>query len=95
MNIIFYVLQKTIILIDIITLIKNCQYRNRGKHIIFNVKIIYSIFKLGYTDLTETMLNFIYTKDNFKVNLSFRDTILKLYDGIIRQSVTGERIYSK
>lgn len=95
MNIIFYVLQKTIILIDIITLIKNCQYRNRGKRIIFNVKIIYSIFKLEYTDLTETMLNFIYTKDNFKVNLSFRDTILKLYDGIIRQSVTGERIYSK
>lgn len=74
MNIIFYVLQKTIILIDIITLIKNCQYRNRGKRIIFNVKIIYSIFKLEYTDLTETMLNFIYTKDNFKVNLSFRDT---------------------
>ncbi len=65
MNIIFYVLQKTTILIDIITLIKNCQYRNRGKSIIFNVKRIYSVFKLEYTDLTETMLNFIYTKDNF------------------------------
>lgn len=62
MNIILYVLQKTTILIDIITLIKNCQYRNRGKSIIFNVKRIYSIFKLEYTDLTETMLNFIYLK---------------------------------
>lgn len=65
MNIIFYVLQKTTILIDIITLIKNCQYRNRGKSTIFYVKRIYSVFKLEYTDLTETMLNFIYTKDNF------------------------------
>ena len=68
MNIIFYVLQKTTILIDIITLIKNCQYRNRGKSIIFNVKRIYSVFKLEYTDLTEIMLNFIYTKDNFNKN---------------------------
>lgn len=30
--------------------------------------------------------------DNFKVNLSLRDAISKLDAGIIRQSVTGERI---
>lgn len=32
---------------------------------ISNVKGIYKVFKLEYTDLTETMLNFLYTKDNF------------------------------
>ncbi|HJG96704.1 MAG TPA: DUF6054 family protein [Romboutsia timonensis] len=30
--------------------------------------------------------------DNFKVNLSLRDTISKLDSGIVRESVTGERI---
>ncbi|WP_434799538.1 Fic family protein [Terrisporobacter vanillatitrophus] len=57
-------------------------------NIISNVKRIYSVFKLEYTDLTETMLNFIYTKDNFNKDKFYK----KIRSKFIKSGYTDERL---
>lgn len=57
-------------------------------NIISNVKRIYSVFKLEYTDLTETMLNFIYTKDNFNKDKFYK----KIRSKFIKSGYTDEKL---
>lgn len=57
-------------------------------NIISNVKRIYSVFKLEYTDLTETMLNFIYTKDNFNKDKFYK----KIRSKFIKSGYADEKL---
>ena len=57
-------------------------------NIISNVKRIYSVFKLEYNDLTETMLNFIYTKDNFNKDEFYK----KIRSRFIKFGYTDEKL---
>lgn len=57
-------------------------------NIISNVKTIYNVFKLEYTDLTETMLNFLYTKDNFTKDKFYK----KIRSKFIRTGYTDQQL---
>ncbi|MGL5328169.1 MAG: Fic family protein [Peptostreptococcaceae bacterium] len=57
-------------------------------NIISNVKRVYSVFKLEYTDLTETMLNFLYTKDNFNKDKFYK----KIRSKFIRAGYTDDEL---
>lgn len=57
-------------------------------NIIGNVKKIYSVFNLEYIDLTETILNFIYTKDNFNKDKFYK----KIRSKFIKSGYTDETL---
>jgi hypothetical protein len=60
-------------------------------NIISNVKRIYSVFKLEYNDLTETMLNLIYTKDNFNKDEFYPKYAINGYE-IIRDAYSQDEV---
>lgn len=57
-------------------------------NIISNVKRIYNVFKLEYTDLTETIINFIYTKESFNKDKFYK----KIRSKFIRAGYTDDQL---
>lgn len=52
------------------------------------IKSIYKIYGLEYTSLTETLVTFSYTKDNFNVNSFYK----KIRSKFIRNGYTDEQL---
>lgn len=57
-------------------------------NVLNNIKSIYKIYGLEYTSLTETLVTFIYTKDNFNVNSFYK----KIRSKFIRNGYTDEQL---
>ena len=57
-------------------------------NIISNVKRIYNVFKLEYTDLTETMISFLYTKESFNKDKFYK----KIRSKFIRAGYTDGQL---